>query len=802
MKRAICIHGHFYQPPRENPWLEDIELQDSAYPYHDWNERITAECYAPNARSRIVDEQGFILRVVSNYERMSFNFGPTLLAWMEHAAPDVYAEVIAADARGAGHFGGHGPAISQVYGHVIMPLASRRDKETQIRWGIEDFRHRFGRDPEGMWLPETAVDLETLDLMAQQGLAFTILEPNQISAVRPVGLEDWSDVSGGRVDPTRPYLVRLPEGRSIAVFVYDGPVSQGIAFEGLLDDGDKYADRLLGLFGGDDHPQLVNVATDGETYGHHQEHGDMALAWALERIDAEPTVDLTVHGQWLELHPPTHEALIVENTAWSCVHGVDRWRTDCGCSSGMRPDWHQRWRAPLREALDWLRSELDPAFEAAGSEVFGDPWDARNAYIGPILDRASTDAFLETWMGRGPDHAEAVRALRLMELQRHAMLMYTSCGWFFDELSGIETVQVIEYAARAIQLAKEALDLDLEEGFVRRLSAAESNVAELGDGGAVFTRLVRPSRVTLAGVAAHYAVTSMFEDVDDETEVRAFDLIRTDHRFDASGPWQLGAGRVAVSSQITRERAEMIYGVLHFGDHNLTGGTKPAGPPRRYKELVDRIFAPFEQGDLPATLRELDSFFGSHRYTLASLFRDERQTIVNRIIEATVEDVAEQSRSAYEGRVPLLRFLTSLGVPLPDELTSTARMVLNRDLSQRLSDPDLDPGQVARLLEDAVQLGVSLDREGLGFKLAKTIESTLAELEEAPADLSLVGRATALVELSQRTQLEVDLTASQDIFFRLKEAVFAEMTTRTSGRARRWEAGFRELGAVLKVRVD
>ena len=802
MTRAVCIHGHFYQPPRENPWLEAIELQDSAYPFHDWNERITAECYAPNAQSRIVDDHGYILRMVSNYERMSFNFGPTVLAWMEHAAPEVYEQIISADARGAEQFDGHGPAIAQAYGHLIMPLASSRDKETQVIWGVEDFRHRFGRDPEGMWLPETAVDLETLDAMARSGIRFTILEPNQISAVREIGDDEWSDVSGGQVDPTMPYMVSLPEGRSIAVFAYDGPVSQGIAFEGLLRDGNVYADRLMGLFDDRERPQIVNVATDGETYGHHQRHGDMALAWALERIDQDPDVELTVYGSWLERHPPTHEATIVENTAWSCVHGVDRWRADCGCASGMRPEWHQRWRAPLRDALDWLRGEIDPAFEDAGSQVFADPWGARDAYIAPMLDRTSVDVFLQTWLTVPPDTETTVHALRLMELQRHAMSMYTSCGWFFDELSGIETVQVIQYAARAIELAKQALDLDLEAGFVDRLSHAESNIAEVPNGRAVYERHVRPAKVTLSDVAAHYALVSLFDDIEDQARVRAFDIVRTEHRSAVSGTWRLGTGRVEVTSRVTRGSEDLIYGVLHFGDHNLAAGVKPAGPPRRYRELTERVYAPFEQGDLPSTLRELDAFFRPHRYTLASLFRDERQRIVSEIIASTVEDVAEQTRSAYESRVPLLRFLASIGVPLPGELTSTARTVLNHELSQRLSDPDLDHEHVSRLLEDAAQIGVTLDREGLGFELAHTIESSLIELEETPSDITLIERSAALVDLAESARLEVDLTAAQNIFYRLKESVFEEMRARTSGRARRWESSFRELGAALTVRVD
>jgi alpha-amylase/alpha-mannosidase (GH57 family) len=270
MNKSICIHGHFYQPPRENPWLEAIELQDSAFPYHDWNERVAAECYAPNAYVRFVDGQGRIERIVSNYSRISFNFGPTLLAWTQEKAPHLHQAVVAADQESRRRFSGHGSALAQGYNHIILPLANRRDKFTQVRWGQRDFEARFGRAPEGMWLPETAVDNESLDVLAELGLKFTLLAPHQASRVRPLGGGDWCGVSGGRVDPSMPYLVKLPSGRSIAVFFYDGPIARGVAFEGMLSNGENFARRLMQAF--DDsrgHAQLVNIATDGETYGHH-----------------------------------------------------------------------------------------------------------------------------------------------------------------------------------------------------------------------------------------------------------------------------------------------------------------------------------------------------------------------------------------------------------------------------------------------------------------------------------------------------------------------------------------------------
>ncbi|HYE72224.1 MAG TPA: glycoside hydrolase, partial [Blastocatellia bacterium] len=322
MNRYVCIHGHFYQPPRENPWLEAIELQDSAYPYHDWNERITGECYAPNAASRLLDGEDRITEIVNNYARISFNFGPTLLTWMEKHAPETYQALLEADRESRKLFSGHGSAIAQVYNHIIMPLANERDKITQIIWGMRDFTARFGRQPEGMWLAETAVDIPTLELLAAHGIKFTILAARQAGRVRPVNSEHWVDVSNGRVDPKMPYLCRLPSGSTISLFLYDGPISQSIAFEGLLMNGEILANRLLGAFTEQTQSQLVHIATDGETYGHHHRYGDMALAYCLRFLESHGLAKITIYGEYLEKFPPTHEVEILENTSWSCAHGI------------------------------------------------------------------------------------------------------------------------------------------------------------------------------------------------------------------------------------------------------------------------------------------------------------------------------------------------------------------------------------------------------------------------------------------------------------------------------------------------
>ncbi len=490
-KRFICIHGHFYQPPRENPWLETVETQDSAKPYHDWNERVCAECYAPNGAARIQNGKNQITRIVNNYARISFNFGPTLLSWLKDNAPRTHRMIVDGERRSRRSYGGHSSAMAQVYNHIIMPLANRRDKVTQIRWGIADYKYHYGAAPEGMWLAETAADTETLELLAENGIKFTLLAPHQCRRVRALKAATnerdandperaWTVTPDASVNTSRPYLMRFASGASLAVFFYDGPTSRAIAFEGLLNSGENFAGRLKDGLSEQPQPQLEHVATDGESYGHHHKHGEMALAYALRLLEQDKTVKLTNYGNFLAQFPPEYECGIVDQTSWSCVHGVERWRSDCGCNGG-KPGFNQKWRAPLRQALDELRDALAPLTEEEGAKLFKDVWAARDAYIDVILNRSAEAIarFMEKHQSHTLDDAEKVRALELMEMQRHAQLMYTSCGWFFDDISGIETVQVIAYAARALQLAQcmfGARADGLEAAFTARLAEAKSNV--------------------------------------------------------------------------------------------------------------------------------------------------------------------------------------------------------------------------------------------------------------------------------------------------------------------------------------
>lgn len=508
--RYVCIHGHFYQPPRENPWLDEIEVQDSAAPYHDWNARITAECYWPNAAARILGQKDRITAIVNNYAALSFNFGPTLCAWFARHEPDLLDRIIEADRLSYERHASHGNALAQAYGHAILPLASSHDKTTQVSWGICDFIHRFGRRPEGMWLPETAVDTPTLEVLAAHGITFTILAPHQARRVRPIGQTTWQQVSANRLDTARPYLCRLPSGKHIALFFYHGPIAQGVAFGQLLDSGEHFVEQIMAAFQPDrQEPQLVHLATDGETYGHHHRFGEMALAFAVHELERRGLARLTNYGEYLTLFPPCWEVEIAENTSWSCTHGVERWRADCGCSMGSQEEWTQQWRAPLRAALDWLRDELDQVFAHHGGRLLLDPWAARDAYIDVVLNRTPEreEEFCTQHAGRQLSPSEKVEALKLLEMQRHRLLMFTSCGWFFDELSGLEGIQILRYAARALELAEE-FGVRLEGQFIGRLRRIPSNVPEFTDGAQLYIEKVKPTKTASLQTVVHQVAHS------------------------------------------------------------------------------------------------------------------------------------------------------------------------------------------------------------------------------------------------------------------------------------------------------
>jgi len=789
MNRFLCIHGHFYQPPRENPWLETVEVQDSAYPYHDWNERITAECYAPNTASRILDPEHRIERIVNNYAYISFNFGPTLLAWLEAHRPETYAAVLAADRESANRFGGHGSALAQPYNHTILPLSNARDKKTQILWGLRDFEHRFGRAAEGVWLPEAAVDLESLDLLAEAGVRFTVLAPHQ------------AKTKG--VDTTVPYTLQLPSGRSIALFFYDGATSRAVAFEGLLSSGERFAARLLSTVPENpDRPRLAHIATDGETYGHHHRYGEMALSYAIHHIESNGLARLTNYGELLALHPPEDEVEIHENSSWSCAHGIERWQSDCGCHTGGEGGWTQAWRAPLRRALDRLRDGLAPRFAAAAGEIFADPWAARDDYIRVLLDRSpeSMAAFLERHVkqGRRLEREERTRALRLLEMQRHAMLMFTSCGWFFNDLSGIETLQVLRYAGRVVQIAEQLFGDSVEGELLLDLEQAKSNLKSQGTGRDLYDRHVRPSRVDLERVAAHFAVSSLFQDYPNPAQVYCYSVERENGRTLRAGQARLLVGRARLTSERTGKTGLFAYGVLHFGDHNLNAGVKL---------LADgaAVAGAFEQGDLAQVIRQLDRYFGDVSYSLKSLFRHEQRRILDLILATTLDEAEDELHDIFLHHAPLMRFLRSLGSPLPNAFRAAAEHVLNVDLRRAFAAPDVDPEEVNRLLDETRLLGVDLDAAGLSYALEQALAGLLDRLHRETGDADLFRRLEAIVDLARRAPFKADLWRAQNRCYEMLQTVFPALREKAAAgdaAAAEWEASFRRLAGKLGVRVE
>ncbi len=809
MDRYICIHGHFYQPPRENAWLEFVELQDSAYPFHDWNERITAECYAPNGTSRILDGYRNIVKITNNYAHISFNFGPTLLAWLAENDPETYRTILEADKESQQRFSGHGSAMAQAYNHTILPLSNSRDKYTQMFWGIRDFEFRFGRKPEGMWLPETAVDLEVLDILASFDIRFTILSPYQAKRTRKLRGRSWRDASGGRIDPSLPYSVRLPSGRRIAVFFYDGPISQAIAFERLLEKGEHLAGRLQSAFSDSrTWPQIVHIATDGETYGHHHKQGEMALAYALHHIESNNLAKLTNYAEYLERHPPTHQAEIWERTAWSCVHGVERWNSNCGCNSGGYPNWNQEWRTPLRQAFDWLRDTAAARFEEKGRDIFKDPWQARNEYINVILTRRpdNSEKFFKEQTTHDLNQEERITALKLMEMQRHAMLMYTSCGWFFDELSGIETTQVIQYAARTIQLYQEMFAESLEPMFLDRLELAKSNLPEHKDGRVIYEKFVRPAMVDRQKVAAHYALMSLFENYTEETKVHCYKVQAEDLSAVEAGRSKFIVGRARITSEVTEESDVFAFGSSYMGDHSMNAGVRTFQGEEEYNFLKRDLTDRFNRADFPEVIRLLDKHFAESTYSLRSIFHDDQRKILNILLLSTLTEAEAVYRQLYETHAPMMRFVSDLKVPLPRAFSMAAEFALNSSLRAAFEDSEnLDFTRINALLDEARANNVTLDSTTLGFALWKTIKRLSEQFLENSDNLELMKKLEAAAGLARSLPFDMNVWRSQNNYYQMLQKIYParlEQALANDPIAHEWVEHFVALGRNLSVKIE
>jgi alpha-amylase/alpha-mannosidase (GH57 family) len=801
--KYVCIHGHFYQPPRENAWLEVIELQDSAHPYHDWNERISAECYAPNAASRILDEDEVIRKIQNNYAHMSFNFGPTLLSWMEVNDPETYQAILDADKESMEHFGGHGSAMAQVYNHIIMPLANLRDKETQVIWGIRDFEHRFKRPPKGMWLAETAVDTETLEVLAKYGIEFTVLAPRQGKAVKPDGAKEWKEINEGTLNTRKAYTCKLPSGKSISIIYYDGNTSQSIAFNGLLYDGKNFAERLQSSFDvNDEEAQLVNVATDGETYGHHHKHGEMALAYCFDYIRKGDKAELTNYAQFLALFPPAEETQIHENTSWSCYHGIERWRSNCGCHSGGKPEWNQAWRKPLREGLDWLRDELAEIFSREASKFLRDPWIARNDYVKIVVKRsdASIKRFLKEHALGTLDEASINKTLRLLELQRHCMLMYTSCGWFFDEVSGIETIQIMQYACRAIQLSRQLTDVDLEAGFLERISQATSNVQSMGTAADVYRRVILPSKGNLHRVGVHYAVSSVFEEEPELLPLFNYQAHNEAFVRKEAGEQRLVMGITRIHSLVTHSEKIFSFAVIYLGKHNLICHLSLDGDRDKFASMQMRLVTAFSEGRLGDLLELMNTYFGPDKYTIWHLFQDEKRKVLDMIARQSLGELEDSLRRTYNRDYPLVNALSNNEVPIPKAYKTTFEYILNADLVKCFTPEKINIRALERITGEMERWSLKVeDSDKLARLAGESIFKELKRISSERQNAKRIHRLNRVFPLLVKFNIEPNLHYSQNLYFEISQETLEKGIQTFDAE---WVEHFKLLGENLGLKVE
>lgn len=753
-RKFVCIHGHFYQPPRENPWIGAIEQEDSAAPYHDWNQRINLECYRPNTAARLVDQDNKILRLKNNYGYFSFNFGPTLLHWLEEHDPWVYGAIIEADRQSEAKHGGHGNAISQVYNHVIMPLANKRDKLTQVIWGIRDFELRFGRKPEGMWLAETAVDRETLSILAGAGIKYTILSPHQ--AVRWRFLDKgspWKEVPGGSIPSGRAYRYDCGAGKLMHLFFYDPALAQGIAFGRLLEHSSKLLAQIDLSRSVPDRPEeepwLVHVATDGESYGHHFKFGDMALAAAFQEIENDPEVETVNYGWFLSSFPVVAEVEIHERSAWSCAHGLGRWSDDCGCHIGGGLGWNQKWRGPLRKALEYVRDTLSAHYEKRMKRLCRDPWLARNDYIDVVVDRKKhLPAFLKKHLTSAKP-TDVSCFLELLEMQRFCLLMFTSCGWFFDEISQLESVLLLKYAAMAIQLGEKTGASPVEPGFLDILKKAPSNIAAYADGANVYLSLVKPEVVTTSQVAANYAIQSLARSALRVFRIYDYAIVPKREEDLGANPVRCLFGHVSVRNDRTAGEEEFLYAVIHFGGLDFRCSVKPYAGEEEYESILGALQESVEEQNTNKMIRLLDERFGSDYFGLKHVFKDLRTSIARDIGRRVLSGYTDLQRHLFETHRALIVSLKQMGMKPPGELRLPIRRVLSEEAESLLEDLLLHEEEnfsslvgwnttdfffrahMARLKsvqEEAKSWGVSLRLEGITGKMGKVLMESLSRL--------------------------------------------------------------------------
>jgi hypothetical protein len=773
-KKYAVIHGHFYQPPRENPWIDLIETQESAAPYHDWNERVYAECYRPNAYSRLLDPHGAIVDIHNNYSVMSFNFGPTLFSWLEQYHSRTAQRIIDADKASCVRLEGHGNAIAQVFNHIIMPLASRRDQLTQIRWARHFFRERFGRESEGMWLAETAINMETVRCLIEEGVKFVILSPGQIEAIRPLdSTGGWNPAQQG-IDTRHAYRIPAtdpsgkPSGGYLDAFLFDQGLSREASFGDLLKDAQLFGQRINGAFAhhavGD---QAVVLATDGETFGHHKPFGDMCLAYFFRKIAPKLDIIPVNFGYFLAHNPPRHEAQLKdafgEGTSWSCAHGVGRWKRDCGCSTGGGSSWRQTWRAPLRTAMQKLQARVDARFAASVAAVGLDPWKLRDDYI-RMMDNSSEQAFLHFL---GPaftgalSHDGALAIRKLLEAQKFMLYSFTSCAWFFSDIGGLEAMQNLAYAARALQMGigmeeyKEAL-----AEFLTVLEHAPGNVGG-ATGRSLFEKHIAPFLNNEAILAFTAAVErSIGFTRADRKRLFGFDIRQEPFRPVKRGTLSYHGFTTSLENAVTGEQSRWAVLIAHRNAAEVRGWVVPENGGR---------------SDGGARLTDADNpeAWKNHpqvvTFTLANTFKTSRENMAEHIHRGIFRDTFEKYSSWMRRNERELDFLSRLDFPLPPYCAAPLEFVYNQQwnhLIVRLERRGGEAETAAALADLYTQIGrfkMTIDMRESAALIERTISRELSVLAATPA-AAICKRIGTLLDIVDRYAMPVSKHTLEDSF--------------------------------------
>jgi len=781
--KYLIVHGHFYQPPRENPWLDIIETQESAAPDHDWNERIYDQCYRPNAYSRLLDAKGMIVGIHNNYQNLSYNIGPTLFTWMERYHPDTVRKIIASDKESVARFGGHGNAVAQVFNHIIMPLSSRRDQLTQIRWAKHFFKKRFGRDPEGMWLGEAAINMETVLCLIEENISYVILSPNQAESYRHLNGGDWTHKNQSPVDTRRPYRI-FPQTRDGArleghldVFFFDEGLSKAVSFDNLLQDsrilGNSINDRYDRNNGAN---QLVTIATDGETFGHHKPYGDMCLAYFFTHIAPEMGITPVNFGRYLSINPPEYEVTLGdafgEGTSWSCAHGVGRWSRDCGCQTGGKPGWNQAWRAPLRQALRKLQSNIDSYFETRLSPIFPDPWALRDKYINVMWEPslAKTSEFLHSQSGGRVSFNDelAAEVRRLLEAQKFMLFSFTSCGWFFSEISGLEPMQNLAYACRALQLGlPEERKQSVLDTFLDDLSKAPSNIGEFGNGRRLFEMKVLPfyhhERLLAFTAAAQQILAvkrhSSYEKTVYNLELKSVISYRVERmHYDTVA--------VQMESGVTGENSSWSVLIAHSHDAELRGWVVPAKS------------VPPGSGKPEAWTSHPDAKL----FTLSDMFHSSRGDLSEFFLNLMAKDTDSRFMGWMEQNEHNLNVLTRLNYPVPAYCSTPVGYVLqNRWDAQIHKLEHLHWGSeesAAAELDEIDKLSglytVPVDKKRCAGVLQTVVMKTLETLQQRPA-AKVCDRLRALMDIVDKFSIPVSKSRLEDFFYPVHEGVMNDL---------------------------